>query len=533
MDRAIRLLRRLSRPSPAPRTRGQMMVLFALAFTAMAAGVGMAADMAMWMVERQHLQTAVDSAAIAGARRLVAYAGDPGAVAQASAEAQNYLTQYGYPASAFTGSGQSLTMSSPGPRQFRIVATRSRPTLLVKLVGISQLSTSASSTATASIKADIYSANDVTASMSATDITNLKNALNSFIDMLGLDPSDPEGPRIAIGRFIGERCKRKPPLPNEDARAGRIGWVMGSSPDPRRNLSDNQYYSAFAHWQPTALGGWCYGVEGDPRVSAAPTLYSGGVWSPPPLSGPDYPPNPASGTYWNPFYPGALTLYQLGTSASAAHAAVNKVDGNVSPLVDNNCDPPAWSTLPPPNGPNPSSPLLPYRNCDYAGTSHVAGLVTGAVELNSNRTRYAQGQLTFRRVLILQTDGVVCNQAVPFNLAAARQRGIDVAAQLKSNPDPFQGIEIFVVMFWEPGGQTCQNLEVDDNEGTSFPNCPNATSLAAAGPMTANDRYLLDISSSKPGTCDHYLPFDKRNGSMLINAYREILKRLAVGKLIG
>src|SRR3954454_6616442 len=118
---------------------GQLMVLFALSFIAILAGVGMSVDMGMWMVEKQHLQTAVDSAAVAGARYFVAYAGDANQLSIAQNQAQTFLTQYGYPASAFSGTGSSLTMSSPGTRQFRIQAVRRRPTMLVQFVGIRTL----------------------------------------------------------------------------------------------------------------------------------------------------------------------------------------------------------------------------------------------------------------------------------------------------------------------------------------------------------------------------------------------------------
>src|SRR5215207_4245439 len=84
---------------PRGRGRGQMMVLFAIAFVGVTTGVGMAADMGMWMVEQQHLQTAVDSAAIAGARYYAAYAGDANQLSNAQTQAQLYLTEYGYPAS--------------------------------------------------------------------------------------------------------------------------------------------------------------------------------------------------------------------------------------------------------------------------------------------------------------------------------------------------------------------------------------------------------------------------------------------------
>src|SRR5262249_39798844 len=152
---------------------GQIMLLFAVAFVAICGAVGMSADMGMYIVEQQHLQTAVDSAAIAGARYFVAYSRASDQLTQAQTQAQAFLTQYNYPASAFTSPNGSIVMDSPGTRQFRIDATRTRNTMLIKLIGIPTLTSRAVSTANGEIKADIYVALDLTGSMSSSDVTNM------------------------------------------------------------------------------------------------------------------------------------------------------------------------------------------------------------------------------------------------------------------------------------------------------------------------------------------------------------------------
>src|SRR6476620_4432454 len=103
----------------------------------------MSADMGMYIVEQQHLQTAVDSASVAGARYYVAYNGAADQLTQAQNQAQVFLNAYGYSASAFTSPNGSITMDSPGPRQFRINATRTRPTMLIKMIGIPTLTSRA------------------------------------------------------------------------------------------------------------------------------------------------------------------------------------------------------------------------------------------------------------------------------------------------------------------------------------------------------------------------------------------------------
>jgi hypothetical protein len=346
--------------------------------------------------------------------------------------------------------------------------------------------------------------------------------------MLGLDPADSEGPQIAIGRFVGERCMRK------------NAWnISGSYWDTARgNPTNSTKWYNYNYWQETT-NGWC-------DLTQPPPFYSGGTFSVPTWTvGSDAPPTPLAASpnpcaggdqgWWSPYYPAACTLYQLGANTSAAHTAVNNLRTGARL---SGCD-----STPGPGSPSSSSRRNPYRggtsasssDCDAAGTSHTAGLATAARELNSSRTRYAQGQLTFRRVVILETDGVVCNISVPFNTIQARQRALALAQQMKNMPDAFQGIEIFTIMFWnnDGGSQTCPNGDVDDNLGSLYPNCPNATSLTAAGPRSIYDDYLIQISSSRPNTCDHYFPFNKTNGSQLHTVYREILKRLAVGKLMG
>jgi hypothetical protein len=546
-----------------PPQRGQMLVLFALAFTAIAAGVGMAADIGLWTVERQRLQTALDAAAIAGARYLVAYTADPNALSIATAQAQQYLADYGYPAGAFSGAGRSLTVTGDSAaRRLTITATWRRPSLLLWLVGYPNLDARATASAVADIKADIYVIIDVTASMSDTDLQNAVTALTDpsrgFINLLGLDPNDPEGPQIAIGRFIGERCARLNPT-----ATNRYG--TGTNP-----LNVNNWV-AYDNWKATPINPWCDWTN----PTRGPQLYSGGTFNPPTTycetvrSAPDpalprmrcelasngsspvaIPPdlagqywqvntstNLTSGIWWNPHYPGATTRYLLGKDGSRAVSTVSSVSALKSELYggyggsNDNCKAAAAEAFP---------SQRPYRGssttqaCLRAGTSHVAGLVTAAYELNSPRARATQpGYENYRRVLILQTDGVQCGLGIPFTRSQAEARAVDVANQMKNNPNPYQGIEIFTIMFWSSNnGQTCANDETDDNFASSGPNCPGP--LASANLVGGYaDQYMINLSSSAPGTCDHYYPAAKSDPNSLVNAYRGILTRLAVGKIVN
>jgi hypothetical protein len=274
-------------------------------------------------------------------------------------------------------------------------------------------------------------------------------------------------------------------------------------------------WHAYSNWYATT-GGWC-----DPTQ---PPNLSAGTFGTPAV---DRPPDPQT-PFWNPFYPGAYTLAQLGKNSSTAHSAVNIIEGSVAPKIDGtqcNDPPDAWDTT----GWAPYPALRPYRCTDRAGTSHTAGIATAMMELNSVRAR----GVPYRKVMIVQTDGVVCTISTPFTPVQAQNRAIALANQAKTTPTVFSGMEVFVIMFWEDEGtQTCANNQTNDSTGSLYPNCPNATTLAGSGPRTTTDDYLIAVSSSTTNTCDHYFPWNKNNGSNLSQAYREILKRIAVGKLL-
>ncbi len=503
-----------------------MMVLFALGFTVLAAGVGMGADMGLWLVERQHLQTAVDSAAIAGARYYVAYSGASDQATQAQTQAQNYLTQYGYPASSFSGSGESLTFTSLPPRQFKITATKVRQTMLLQLVGVRTLSATATSTANGEIKADIYVALDTTPSMSSSDITAMKTAVNTFVGLLGLDPTDASGPQVAIGRFMGERCWRK--------NSGGYNLV-DSHGSTRVDASQTTYMIGFLNYQPTTSG-WCDNNDTKPNLSAS-TIPSATAFVPANSA--------ATPTGWNPHYPGSVTKQTLTKTASQATSAVSSIDTG----IDSSCS----TTF----TPYSALSLTQYGGCDlYAATSHTAGLTTAYRELTSTRAR----GVPFRRVLILQTDGTVCTMqtaytqiapsasAVPTyvpsgvlpqhgNSSATRSenKALDMANYMKTTPSAFEGIEIFTILFWKNDGtNTCYDNTVYDTDTSLSPACgPDTMTLPAASTRTHVDDYMIGMSSSTPNTCDHYLPADKNNPSSLTDAYRKILVRLAVGKIVS
>jgi hypothetical protein len=364
-------------------------------------------------------------------------------------------------------------------------------------------------------RADVYLALDVTGSMSAADITALKTAVNTFIDELGLDPTDPSGPQIGIGRYLGERCARtpNPPLNNY----GNLGRG-----DPTRATNYVSYHNYTA-----TTNGWCDQNDEMPNLSADPNPAS------PPRSTTTSSPAP-----WNNYYPGAGTPSngQFGQSTANAHGAVNNIDAG----IDNNCSTFQW-TAPP--------SLNPYGACDIiSATSHTAGLATANLELTSSRARGTP----IRKVLILQTDGTVCTTQTAYTQLTPAQstirthlptanlpprtssatrsenRAMALANYMKHTTSVAEGVEIYTILFWDDdGNNTCWDNSVFDVGTSLMPGCgPNNGALPDASARSHVDDYLIAISSSAPGTCDHYQVADKRNPASLTSAYLAILQRL-------
>jgi hypothetical protein len=355
---------------------------------------------------------------------------------------------------------------------------------------------------------------------------------------------DPDGPQVGVGQFVGERCTRTLPM----AAPGSVLWNAplrnaNGTGGANANVNDNWYW----------IGNWTAGPSAWCDVNNGPVLYSGGNYALPAFG--TAPPNHPLNNYPIPYYPGARTLQTLTQNAGAVNTAAGTIgDSNRPGSPSFGITATAWRPsifCGPEPFPRPGSTgcnanqnaIDPYWGADtIAATSHTAGLVTAAVELNSNRTRFVQGQQQFRRVLILQTDGTVCTSEVPFTAAQSEARAQQVAAQMRNNPTPFLGIEIFTIMMYTNDGvETCPNNQVNDHNppNTLFPNCgPATTALPPANQRTAKDNHMINLSSSgrdnlgNVNNCTHYIPANRTDPNSLTNAYREILKRLAVGKLM-
>jgi hypothetical protein len=394
---------------------------------------------------------------------------------------------------------------------------------------------SPTATVRAALKADVYAAIDITGSMLASDLENTRDALTLLAAELGLDPSNPAGPRLGVGQFVGERCTRTTPM----APIGSNLWnapvrQMPGTGGGNPNVNDNWYW----------VGNWTAGPSAWCDPTNAPVLYNGGNFALPEFG--TAPPFAPGATYPIPYYPGARTLQTLTQNAGAVNTAASTIADQRRPGS------PTFITFRPSTfcGPRPfprpgtfgcdanQDAIDPYWGADtMTATSHTAGLVTAAVELNSNRTRFAQGQPQYRRVLIFQTDGTVCTTEVPFTAAQSQARAQQVAAQLRNNPTPLLGIEIFTIMMYTNDGQeTCPNNQVWDHNppNTLFPWCgPGSSTLPAPEQRSAKDDHMIALSSSARdaggnlANCSHYLPVSRTMPDGLTAAYRSIARHLA------
>src|SRR5262249_4221500 len=163
----------------------------------------------------------------------------------------------------------------------------------------------------------------------------------------------------------------------------------------------------------------------------------------------------------------------------------------------------------------------------------------------------------FRKILILQTDGTVCTMQTAYTQITPAQsrlptyvpnavasthgnssslrsenRAMDTAWYMRNTPDAFQGVEIFTIMFCAcDGSNSCWDATVFDTGTSLSPACrPDTSTLPAVSSRSHVDDYMIALSSSASGTCDHYIPATKNNSTALTNAYRDILKKIAVGK---
>ena len=123
------------------------------------------------------------------------------------------------------------------------------------------------------------------------------------------------------------------------------------------------------------------------------------------------------------------------------------------------------------------------------------------------------------------------------------QQTINRANALKLGPDGIAGtaddVEIYTIGFYctigsynpsfnGPGHQNWCSSKMAYTGGAGSHPCPGAWDVTKA---SRADLFLWEVSSSTPGTCDHYFPLSKTE--QLPNYFKQIAGAIARGKLVS
>ncbi|HZQ98895.1 MAG TPA: TadE/TadG family type IV pilus assembly protein [Chloroflexota bacterium] len=447
------------------REAGQILVLFALVQVALVAMAGFAVDYGALLVERTKLQNAVDAASLAGARALVDGA-NPGTAAARTA-VTSYLSSMGY--SAASGATISTTFTATGGTTdtVQVQVSKVAPTYFVRVIGINSTTIAGQATAKADQRmVDVMLSLDLTGSMELSgtdDLGQLRRAVVQFINQVNLVNGNPRGPKVGIARFAGVMCRwnrlRDPSDVFIELGPGPSDYVSPCDDDKSVLSNLTQDSATLIKIADGSGGGSCPAAA----VQYACPLISWKYDSVKTTTGPMA--APAGLRYNGNVVQSAPSPHYTGTKLPNAISVVN--GGGYY----------AWSTA---NG---------GRNNDLGeGNAH--------------------------KVLVMITDGfdeLWPSQGNPAGSPSAWDtQVVTLANQLKLGPDGVAGtaddVEIYTVGFFcTPYNSQywCASRLAD----TASPHpCPSG---AMPGTATAIDTLLRDISSSAPGSCDHYFPIKK------------------------
>ncbi|GAC1324556.1 MAG: hypothetical protein NVSMB2_22740 [Chloroflexota bacterium] len=499
-QQAMALLAR--RPS-ARREPAQIIVLFALFIVVLMVLAGSAYDYASIVADDAQLQNAVDAAALAGANALSANASKPAGtpVAVAQTVTTTYLQQNGV-ATATPGTNISLTFPTSTPvagtpsaivENLSVSVTRNHATAFWPLVGINSVSMrDAGGAHAARGMVDVLLSLDTTYSEVYTgSFTSIQNAVVTFINTMNPSTTDPRGPAIGIARFGGIKCTYD--------NQGNGNYVMPCADDENVLIPLTQDKTQLLT------------VAQGPNNSSCPVgaAAAGGC--------------PLAHVYYQ-----APNATGCPDSCSAGYSTTSGSFGNYSPAATGTKLPNAFSVL-------GLSPISPYTNflSGYAWATSNGG--------RNNVTAGANA----RKVMVMMTDGQDEMWPLPGpggteNVASYDATVKAMADQLKLGPDHTAGtpddVEVYVIGYfctpYAPGAtqvpQTwCQSAIAD----TTAPHpCPGSTWPPAGVTPSSIDNLLWSLSSSTPGTCDHYFPLGKSE-NLLPQLFTDLAGRISRGQL--
>jgi Flp pilus assembly protein TadG len=529
---------RLRRLCSVARSResAQIMVLFVVFIMVLLVLAGSAYDYASIVVDDAKLQNAVDASALAGADALTSNQTLPAqtAVALAIATTNSYLSD-----NQVTSSNSTIQVTpvpwvpgagTPTPvatvyTGISVDVTRNHPTAFWPLVGVPQVTMhNAGSAQGARSMLDVMLSMDTTGSLVVTgDLTDttqgvtgtqLINAILGFVQQLNPTTSDPLGPKIGIARYAGIKCSWK----DLDSDGYIDVYLDGSHPNEYTksysgtSCTDDATVLSNLTLNQTNLNNIANGTAGA-CPSGVPTTEACPLQHHPYILG--------TATYHN----GSSTQnssnfpYYTGTKEPNAICAVMPNDA-LSPEIPNaiSTNGFAWST--------------------------------------ANGARNGSGNAQARRVLVIMTDGqdeawpstgVAPNQtdyAFPESPASNYDSTFQTLANhLKaSNPDGNggPGVEIYVVGYFCTDGGSFQSNTYPPNNFCQSQIAYTASPRACPGPpgaaippssqLSAVDQMLINVSSSSPGTCDHYIPLSKADKT-LPTVFTQLAGTISRGRL--
>jgi Flp pilus assembly protein TadG len=454
---------------------GQIFILTTFVMIAFIGMLGTAVDYGGVLVDRTALQNAIDAASLAAAQTLVAN-GTPNTTA-AQTTAIQYLATNGYAQGPDTVVQVTFppTPGSGALQSVQIVVTRTHPTMFVQILGYPTISFTVQATASAGQQmVDVMLSLDLTGSMELSgtnDLQNLRNAVVTFVNQMNLSPSAPLGAQVGMARFAGIMC----------------GWNRSSSTERYINLGPgpSEYVNPCTDDE-TVLSN----LTNDPSPLLQLANASGGVSCPTGMS--KYACPLISWTYAAPVVSHEPQFTPLGMTYNGQVQY-----GNLNPTFTGTKLPNAIEVV------------------NNTTTGYYAWATANGGRNNANGEGYAH------KVLVLITDGqdeLWPTQGNPSpGVAAWDNQVVQMANQLKAGPDGVVGtaddVEIYVVGFYcTPYSTSTTQIPAmwckSKLASTPSPHpCPGP--IFPTAQASSIDVLLNQISSSSPGSCDHYFPIAK------------------------
>lgn len=567
---------------------GQVAIYMALLLASLMGMAGAGVDFSIMVIESSKLQHALDAAALAGARALITSSGSTQELRNADGQAaavtllsrNNYVNgqngasfSYGFSASEVGGHNDTL----------QINATVVKNTYFWRVIGI-QTSTinQAATAAAAGNMIDVMLSLDLSKSMDmgGSDLTNLQAATKAFISQMKIDASNPRSTQLGIARWAGVKCSWRrgavptltatPTLTVTPTRTPNPLFTRTPTPRPGSTATPTRTPTQTPTPTATPAPDTNQGSDGDTSIDFGIGPPNTGAFN-------------TRSEYVAPCTDDSTVITNLTQNIDTLNKIADNSGTGTCPTGMSGfaCPLQSWtfpiSQVPVVWGTPVAATGIQNNNGTSASWIGATGTrLPAAIDVVSNGSYYAWsdanggrngtgGAGLARKVLVIMTDGFsqsVFNVSscvdIPstLNVCSWDAEAVTKANTLKAGPDgniatPEDNVEIFVVGFFctPYNTSTSQNnwcrsraAATGSVASNSHP-CPGATGalLPLAGANTFSyasnsvtpgvDEILNNISSSTPGTCDHYFPIAKSEGSSLPQLFRVVAGAITRGRL--